>query len=225
MCQIFPSAANLAAGFLSPAAWELLPGSGTPSPPARRKWATFQDRCAARSCLGREGRREGGVVPAHRRGSGASPRPAAGLLRRHPAGECTCPGERWGLAACSPHWPRRSRKGRRQEHLFLGRRLPEEGKRFSPWSPSLARSGGRKARKNPCCQPGAGNGAGLSCVGSVCGRWVSRPPRDPCVCGKGCTSPVAAGRFGGCFRHTSWDTLPLASTSFLPCTIVFPHGT
>lgn len=40
---------------------------------------------------------EGGVAPAHRRGSGASPRAAAGLLRRHPAGECTCPGRRRGL--------------------------------------------------------------------------------------------------------------------------------
>lgn len=180
MCQTFPRAASLAAGFLSPAAWELLPGSGTPVPPAGRKWATFQDRCVARSRRGREG----GVAPAHLRGSGASPRPAAGLLRHHPAGECTCPGERWGLAASRGCCPSRTRKGSRQEHLFLGRRLPEEGKRFSPWAPSLARSSGRKVRKKHCCQPGAGNGAGLSRVGSVCRRWVSPPPRDRACAGR-----------------------------------------
>jgi len=61
MCQIFPTAANLAAGFLSPAAWELLPGSGTPSPPAGRRRATVQDGCAAGFCPGTEGGgKEGG---------------------------------------------------------------------------------------------------------------------------------------------------------------------
>lgn len=56
-----------------------------------------------------------------------------------------------------------------EPRLALGRHLQEERKRFSPWTPSLAGSSGRKTRKN---QAGGGKCAGLSRVGSACRRWA-----------------------------------------------------